>query len=102
MESMKIKIGESVYNIKQSFRALMIFEEITGKNINNANDSVTDILTMFYSLIKGNNKYFEFSFEQFVELVDDNPESVEAFTDYLNNLSKEQTPEQKPTKKKKA
>ena len=100
MESVKIKIGETVYNIKQSFRALMIFEEITGKNISMANDSVSDILMMFYSLLKGNNKDFEFSFENFVELIDDNPESVEAFTDYLNNLSKEQTKEQKSTKKK--
>jgi hypothetical protein len=107
MESIKIKIGEFEFQIKQSFRALMIFEKLTGKSVSQSNDSINDIMMMFYSIIKGCNKNFDFDFEFFVDLVDENPKSIEVFTKYLNDIAQSQIEKEdeqtntKPTKKKK-
>lgn len=95
--SIKIKISGVEYTIKQSFRSLMIFENLTGINAFEANNSVNHLLMLFYSILKGCNKDFEFEFEQFVDLIDENPESVELFSNFIQEQAKKQ-PEEKPSK----
>ena len=96
MKEIKIRIAGSEYQIKQSFRSLMLFEDMTGKPVSEANDSINTIMLMFYCILKACNKNFEYDFEQFVDVVDDNPESVEVFTNFLQDQAQ---PE--PAKKKK-
>lgn len=88
MESIKIKIGAVEYQIRQSFRALMLFENLTGKPVSESKDSVNTLMLMFYCILKSNNKDFEYSFETFVDLIDDNSDSIEVFSNYLQGLNK--------------
>jgi hypothetical protein len=99
MEKIKITIDSKEYTIKQSFRALMLFEEMTNKTVNQMNESAADILKLFYCILKGNNKdSFTYTFEQFLDLVDEQPEVFTQFTEYLQEQAKgqiEQTEEKK-------
>jgi hypothetical protein len=93
MEKITIKIENKDFTIKQSFRALMLFEEMTDKTINEMNESVADILKLFYCILKANNvDTFNWSFEQFLDIVDEQPEVFTHFTDYLQEQVKGEKP----------
>lgn len=86
MESSKIVFEGVEYNIKQSFRALMMFEELAGKEASKANDSVTDLLKMFYCILKASNSNsFTYTFDKFIDLIDTNLLAVSEFTNYLTS-----------------
>lgn len=89
MEKIIIKIEGVDYIIKQSFRSLMMFEEMTNKTVNEITESVADILKLFYCIIKANNiNTFNYSFESFLDLIDEHPEVFQQFTDYLQEQAK--------------
>lgn len=93
MESIKIKIGENEFIIKQSFRSLMMFEEMTGRNVNQLNDSLNDLMTLLYCMLKAANRMnFTYTYDEFIDLIDENPEIPVLFNDYLLSNSK---PEEK-------
>jgi len=103
MEKIKITIAGTEFKIAQSFRALMMFEELTGKTVNQINESVADILKLFYCILKGNNlTTFEYTFESFLDLIDEQPEVFTVFTEYLQEQAKGQPaqPAQKKSKQK--
>lgn len=90
MKEIKIKIGEKEYKIRQSFRALLLFEELSGKDVSDIKDSVTDILKLFYCILKANNKdTFNYTFDEFIDLIDENYESVDVFSKFLTELNNE-------------
>ena len=104
MEKTKITIAGTEFIIKQSFRALMLFEEMTSKTINQMGESVSDILKLFYCILKGNNlETFNWTFDEFLDVIDEEPNSVKVFTDYLQEQAKGQPakPAQKKTVTKK-
>lgn len=104
MEKIKITINEQEYIIKQSFRALMLFEEMTNKTVNQMNESVADILKLFYCILKGNNlEVWKFTFDEFLNLIDEQPEVFTQFTEYLQEQAKavEPTVQKKIVAKKK-
>jgi hypothetical protein len=100
MEQIKIKIDNKEFIIKQTFRSLMLFEEITKKPATQVNDSLTDIITLFYCVLKGANKTtFNYTQDEFIDLLDTHQDSINVFTDYLQSQAPEQTPKKKVTKK---
>lgn len=88
-----------VYYLKKSYRGLMLFEEMTGKNMDEMKESVSDILTLFYCLLKASNreKYVK-TFDEFLNDIDESPDSVEVFTTYLKGEAEKNT--KSPDKKK--
>lgn len=100
MKEIVIKIGGIEYLIKQSFRSLIMFEKLASKKINEVNDNVTDIVLLFYCILSGCNKTFVYTFEEFLDILDENPESIEVFTNYLESQAQpiEET-KKKQTKK---
>lgn len=93
MEKITIKIENKDLIIKQSFRALMLFEEMTSKTVNEMNESVADILKLFYCILKANNlDTFNWNFEQFIDIIDEQPEVFTSFTDYLQEQAKGEKP----------
>lgn len=88
----------STYILKQTFRAIMYFEELTKKSVSNADENVTDLITMFYCLLKAANKdSFKYTLDEFIELLDDNQEQIEVFNNYL--LAQAQPQDKKKQKK---
>lgn len=87
MNQITIKILGINYIIKQGFGSLMLFEEMTGKNVFELNESITDMTKLFYCYLKARNKdTFLFSFDEFVNILDDNQEIFTEFYGYLKSL----------------
>ena len=95
-----VKFNGIDYTIKKSFRSLNLFETLANKSITSINDSMTDMLLLFYCIIKSNNSFFKFDFDQFIDLLDDNPVSFKIFIEYLESQS-EKVSESSTTNKKK-
>lgn len=73
--------------IKQSFRGLMMFEKMTGKSVYTANEDLNDIMTLFYCVIKANNKSFKLSFDEFIDAIDNDPEVFEFYNKFIQDNS---------------
>lgn len=96
MKQIYITISEQQYRIKQSFRALMLFEEMTSKSVGEMNESVADVLKLFYCILKGNNmQTFTYTFEEYLDIMDEQPEAFTEFTEYLQEQATGTQPEQK-------
>lgn len=78
MKEISIKIREKEYQIKQSFRTYMLFEELSGKQIGEI-ETMKDNIMLIYCTFKGCNKNFEFSFDEFIDILDENPEIFSEF-----------------------
>jgi spore coat polysaccharide biosynthesis protein SpsF (cytidylyltransferase family) len=95
----KIKIDGKEFLIKQSFRSLMEFEKMTKKPAPEMDVTVNDLITLFYCVLKAANKEtFDYSFENFIDVLDNNSEVLNEFSNYL---IKQQQGTQTETKKKK-
>jgi len=92
-----IKINSVDYKIKQSFRALAQFETLTGKFATQVNQSITDMVTLLYCMLCANNKdTFNYSQDEFFDLLDADDKIMQDFQKYLVELA-----ETVPAKKKK-
>ncbi len=84
-----IKIKGTEYKIKQGFRALLEFEKLSGKNAYAANTSLTDGLMMYYALLLANNpENFNYSFDQFLDCLDEDSDILPALHKYMYSLTK--------------
>ena len=100
MEQLKIKLNEVEYTLKPSTRSLLKFEDMTKKSVSKLDDNFSDIITLFYCMLYGANKdIFKLSFDEFIDIIDDNQESIEVFTEYLKNQA-EPVEDKKKIKKK--
>lgn len=101
---MKLTIKNNEFELKYSFRALMMYENITEKTIEL--NTLTDILTFFYCVICSSNRDAALSFDDFIDWVDTNPTVVVDFREWLtdqmikNNMLKKSQLE--PAKKSRA
>lgn len=96
-DGIMIKINGEELKIKKTFGGLMLFEKMTGKEVFKMNDSISDIIMLFYCLIKSNNKNFNMNFEDFVTHLD-NSDDLDFFVDYLKEEQEKE--EKKETEKK--
>ena len=79
---MKITILGREVELKATFRAYIIFENITGKSFQNLS-TLADVLTFMYATILGSAKTTDISFEAFLDFVDENPTIVTEFSEWL-------------------
>lgn len=83
----EIRINGIAYKLKQSFRGLMLFEEMTGTSVSVMEESTGNMIKMLYCLLKANNReLFKWSFDEFIDVLDDNPEILTTFSNYLVSL----------------
>ena len=98
--STTIKINGVNFKVKQSFRALMKFEEMTGRSVYKINESINDVMTLLFCILSANNREtFKFSFDEFIDLIDNNPTVIDDFNAYLLTVAADVT-EETPSKKK--
>lgn len=99
---MKIKIGDREVELKYSFRALMLYENIQKKSFNP--ETTTDVLVFMFCVIMGSNKDIKLDFNEFLDMIDSNPLLVTEFADWLTSeITKTNTlsPEDEEDEKKK-
>lgn len=79
---MTIQFKEREITLKQSFRTYIIFENITGKSFQSAS-TLADMLCFMYASILASTKTTDISFDEFLDYVDDKPEVVAEFSEWL-------------------
>jgi len=86
MKYITIKIKEKEYIIKTCFRSYLLYEEMTGKQINELK-TMTDSITFLYCTLKGSNyKEWDYSYDDFIDLLDEYPEIFEKFNEFNNTI----------------
>jgi len=84
MKKTMIKIKGKRMELKNTNRSLLKFEEMTGKNVLDMDNTYTDTLKLFYCVVYGANyKIIDFDFEGFLDILDDDETLTEQFTQYL-------------------
>jgi len=78
IKSKKIKIAKKSYILKaQSYRAMFLFEEVTGKPISDLK-TLQDQITYIYCVLKSSND-FEYDLEQFFDLLENDDSVIAEF-----------------------
>lgn len=99
---MTIKIKDREVTLKYSFRALMLYENIQKKSFNP--ETTTDVLVFMFCVIMGSDKDIDLDFNEFLDMVDENPNLVIMFSNWLTTeINKQNTlsPEEEEDEKKK-
>lgn len=78
---LSIIIKEKEYKIKQSFRTYLLFEERNNKQISEI-QTMKDMLELLYCSFVGCNKNFEYDFDEFLDLLDENPDILTKFNEF--------------------
>ena len=86
-----VKIDGLDYPVKMSARAMINYEELSGKSISNI-QTLKDITILFYCTVKAGGS--DMNYEQFMDLIDEKPE---ALTDF-SNLMIEPVEKKKPAR----
>lgn len=99
---MKITIKEKEIELKQSFRSLIIYEGIKGEAF--APKTISDIIIYFYSVVLGSEVGIQLTFDEFLEVLDANPDLLNGFSEWMLNNEKmaesfQQNEEKKTTRK---
>lgn len=82
---MVIKINEKEYRIKQTIRALFLWEQITGKVFDIK--TTMDNYIYFYCILLANNTDF-MSWDEFVDCLDNDPNIISEITKLLTDQQK--------------
>jgi hypothetical protein len=99
MKDNTIKFNGTELVLKQSFKSLMMFETMTGKYATQVNESISDLTKLLYCMLSANNKEtFKYSYDEFIDLLDNNLNVMEDFSAYLVSEAKKALP-QEPKKK---
>lgn len=96
---MEVIIKNQTIQLKNSMRAIMCYEQITGKAFSPV--TMTELVIYFYSTIIASNLDLVLTFDEFVEWLDDNGDMLTQFTQWLTSQNKMNEPLQQPTKKSK-
>ena len=81
---MKININGNEIALKYSFRAMIIFEKITGTTF--SGNGITEILIYFYATILGSDKNNSITFDEFMDWLDENPDMINEFSKWLSKV----------------
>ena len=71
---MTLTINNIEVTLKQSFRSLVMYEQMAGHSFNPT--TTFDILLYLYAHILGSSKEVKLSFDEFMDWIDDNPPIV--------------------------
>lgn len=81
---MKITIKEQTYKVKYSIRSLFIFEQLTGKTF--TLESLLDQYIFFYSMILANNPESTLTFDDFIDVCDEDFTLVTNLQKYVSDV----------------
>jgi len=84
-----IKIKGKEFNVKEhSYRAFMLFEDMTGKLIQSAT-TFEDGLKYFYCLVKASNTDFEYDFDEWVDILEEDPSILYELREILDKKKRQ-------------
>lgn len=78
---MKIKIKDKEVELKYTLRSMIMFENMTDKTFKP--EGLTDVITFMYCVIIASSKDYSLKFDEFIDILDEHPEIVQEFSDWL-------------------
>lgn len=97
---MSIKFGDKEYQLRYTLRAFMFWEQMMNKTF--SVETLTDTYVLLYCFLLASNKPFDVTFEQFMDLLDENHAAVKEFNMWFREQTELQAqtsnPEKKPKK----
>lgn len=78
---MEITIQDKPYKVKNTVRAIFIFEQLTGKIFKL--EKMMDFYIFYYAMIIANNKDINLTFDEFIDACDENLSIVQKFQEYM-------------------
>lgn len=85
---MIIKIQEQEIKLRYTLRGYMIFEQITEHSFNGK--GMSDFITLFYSMVMASNKDITITFDEFLDWLDLNPETLSEFSNWITDNIRKQ------------
>lgn len=80
LENKKIKIGDKDYPVKLTVRAMIKYQQLAGKSIEEI-DTLEDVTLVFYcSILAGGT---DITYDQFMDLIDEDFDSIRDFKNAL-------------------
>lgn len=78
---MKIKIQGKDVELKRSLRSMIFYESLAGKPFEPK--QLVDIITYFYSVVMSSERTLTITLDEFVDLLDENPQLLIDFSTWL-------------------
>lgn len=78
---MTVNIQGKDVELRYGFRSLIIYEKIMGASF--IPKGLTELIVMFYSVIMASEPGITFTYDQFMDFLDQNPGLVEEFSNWL-------------------
>lgn len=95
-----MKDGKEInLSLRYSLRALMFWEQMMSKAFDI--QTLTDTYVLFYCFLLASNKPFDISFEQFMDMLDENHNAVREFNTWFREQTELQAQTSNPEKPKK-
>ena len=88
IKEITVKIKDVDFKVKKCVAALMFFEDMTGVNAFLLDGNFSNAVNMFYSMLKVNNKNFNYSIDEFKALLDEDETLLTAYINYILDLKK--------------
>lgn len=87
---MTLRINDRDVKLKYTFRTFILYENIQGKSFTPT--STTEILVFLYCCILASDKDLIFTFDEFLDMIDENPQIIVDFSEFLSQeINKNQT-----------
>lgn len=85
---MKVTWKDNEVELKYSFRSMMLFENVTGRSF--SLKTTTDSIVYFYCVLIASSGLEDVDFDEFVDWLDENPQSLVDFSQWLTRSIKAQ------------
>lgn len=82
---MTITINNTTFELKNTIRAYIIYENITNEVFNP--HTLTNIIIYFYSVVMASNKGLALTFDEFTDWLDENVKELDNFTKWLISVN---------------
>ena len=78
---MEITINDKTIKLKRTFRSLIAYESAMGQAFNPK--TISESIMYFYCVIIASDTNLELSYDDFMDWLDDNPKTLQEFTQWL-------------------
>ncbi len=81
---MKVNFNDKEVELRYSFRSMIVYEKLTNESF--APKGVTEIINYFYATVLASDKTLELGYETFLDYLDENPEKLTEFNEWLTSV----------------
>ena len=100
MKSINIEIEKEKYTLKLTNRAAIKWENMNYRSFGKITNSLADLFSLMYACLAVNNEHFDYKYNEFLDIMDDNIKELNKFTNYFNQMTDISEEDKKKLKKK--